>query len=330
LDVLSELLKSVTLQGAVFYNAEFSAPWGFRSPASQTIAPYVASNPAHAIIYHLVAEGAAWAQLEQGSRVELAAGDIVVFPGGDPHLMGNGSGVQPVDNSKEIERILGQGLGVVRIGGGGEVTKLVCGYMACDAQLSRFLLAGLPPLFKVNIRSDPAGIWLENSIRFSVAHAGSEVAGAEAVLSKLSEALFIETLRRYITALPPAETGWLAGARDTEVGKALGLLHRYPARAWTIASLAAEVGLSRAVLAERFRHYLGEAPMTYLTRWRLQQGARLLTATNHSVAEIAAQVGYDSLAAFNRAFKRQFGEPPARFRKSCRSGSGQARGTAAH
>lgn len=317
MDVLSEVLRAFALKGAVFYNAEFSAPWCFRSPRSQAVAPHLGQEAAHVIIYHLVVAGAAWARLEDGQRTELAPGDIVIFPHGDPHLMGNGRPASdPVDNGRELERILTHGLGLARMGGGGDVTKFVCGYMVCDPQVGRLVLAGLPPLLKLNIRHDPAGVWLENSIRFSVESAGSLEAGAEAVLAKLSEALFAETLRRYINQLPPAQTGWLAGVRDPEVGKAIGLLHREPARKWTIEELAAEVGVSRTVLAERFRQYLGEPPIGYLTRWRLQLGARALASSNKSVAEVAAQVGYDSEAAFNRAFKREFGSPPARFRRA--------------
>lgn len=302
----------------MFYNAEFSSPWSFRSPPSQAIAARLGPEARHVIVYHLVAEGAAWARVEGGKRVDLGPGDVVVFPHGDPHLLGNGGPSDPVDNGKELERILSQGLEVVRMGGGGEITKFVCGYLACEPQLSRLLLAGLPPILVVNIRQDSSGAWLENSIRFSVAHAGSPAAGAEAVLGKLSEALFAETLRRYIAAAPPGQTGWLAGARDPEVGRALALLHREPARSWTIADLAAAVGVSRTVFAGRFRHFLGEPPIAYLTKWRLQLGARMLAASNAGVAQIAAQVGYDSEAAFNRAFKRHFGAPPARFRRESR------------
>jgi transcriptional regulator GlxA family with amidase domain len=193
--------------------------------------------------------------------------------------------------------------------------------MSCDPQLSRVFLSGLPPIFKVNVRDGAAGQWLENSIRFSVRETDASRAGAEAVMTKLSEVLFVETLRRYIAELPPVQTGWLAGARDAEVGKALALLHRHPAQPWTIADLAREVGLSRSVLAERFRHYLSEPPMSYLTHWRLQLGAQMLKSSNRSVAEIAADVGYESEAAFNRAFKREYRVPPARFRSESRAGS---------
>jgi len=216
------------------------------------------------------------------------------------------------------------GLKLARFGGGGEVTKLTCGFMACDPQLSQVFLSGLPPIFKVSIRNDASGRWLENSIRFSANDADASRAGGEAVLAKLAEVLFVETLRAYITQLPADQTGWLAGARDPEVGKTLALMHRNPAHPWTIASLAKEAGVSRSVLAERFRHYLKESPMAYLTRWRLQLGAQMLASTSHSVAQIAPEVGYESEAAFNRAFKREFTVPPARFRSQARSVHGSS------
>ncbi len=258
--------------------------------------------------------------MEDGERLALNAGDVVIFPHGDPHIIENGRAITPVDMSHELAQIFSQGLRLARSGGGGDVTKFVCGYMACEPSLSQVFLSGLPPVFKVSIRNDASGRWLENSIRFSVDQADASRAGGEAVLAKLSEVLFVETLRVYIAHLPPEQIGWLAGSRDPEVGKTLALMHRNPAHPWTIASLAQEAGVSRSVLAERFRHYLNEPPMTYLTRWRLQLGAQMLASTNYSVAQIAAEVGYESEAAFNRAFKREFTVPPARFRSQSRSG----------
>jgi AraC-like DNA-binding protein len=324
MDVLSEVLRVVKLDGAVFFLGEFSSPWSFRTPPSSTVAPYLSSAAGHVIIYHLVTEGRGFAQLEDGERVPLEAGDIVIFPHGDAHILENGPRIKTVDNSKELVRILSQSLKLSRLGGGGEITKFVCGYMTCEPRLAQIFLGGLPPLFKVNIRNDAAGRWLENSIRFSVSEADASRAGSEAVLAKLSEALFVETLRRYIALLPEQQTGWLAGARDLEVGKALAMMHRHPARPWTIAALAKEAGISRSVLAERFRHYLGEPPMSYLTHWRLQLGAQMLTSTSYSVAQIAPEVGYESEPAFNRAFKREFGLPPARFRSQSKSARGRA------
>ncbi len=191
--------------------------------------------------------------------------------------------------------------------------------MTCEPYLSRPILSGLPPVFKVNIRTDRSGQWLENSILQLVEEAASGRVGSEAMLAKLSEALFVDTLRRYVADLPDQKVGWLAGARDPIVGKSLGLLHGRVGHPWTIADLANEVGISRSALVERFTRYLSEPPMTYLTRWRLQLAARSLEKTSRGVAEIAADVGYESEAAFNRAFKREFGLPPGRYRSNRRN-----------
>src|SRR5262250_1806564 len=186
--------------------------------------------------------------------------------------------------------------------------------MTCDPHLCRPILSGLPSVFKVNIRTDRAGHWLETSILHLVEESVSGRIGSDAMLAKLSEALFVDTLRRYVAGLPEQQRGWLAGMRDPIVGKSLGLLHSRIAHPWTIADLADEVGISRSALVERFTRYLSEPPMTYLTRWRLQLAARSLERTSRGVAEIAADVGYESEAAFNRAFKREFGLPPGRYR----------------
>ena len=212
MDVLSEVLKVVKLEGAIYYNAEFTAPWCFHAPPSRVLAPHFRSGGGHVIIYHLLTEGQGFAGLEHGKPVPLTAGDMVIFPHGDSHVIGNGAHVEPVDQERELHRIFAQGLKLARAGGGGEVTKLVCGYMSCDPELSRVFLAGLPAILKVNVRDGAAAQWLESSIGFSVRAAGASHAGGEAVLAKLSEVLFVETLRRYISELPPEQTGWLAGA----------------------------------------------------------------------------------------------------------------------
>lgn len=320
MDVLSEVLKAVKLDGALFYNGEFSAPWCAHEPDSRTMASYLSTTSKHVIIFHLLTEGRGYARVTGDNRlVPLTAGDIVVFPHGDAHIMGNGSPVAPMDNAGELKRVLSERLTVSRGGGGGALTKIICGYMTCEPQLSRIFLGGLPPILKVNIRTDTSSQWLEQSIRYSVDNADASKPGGEAVLAKLAEVLFIETLRRYMALLPPEHNGWLAGVRDPGVGKVLALLHHKPAHPWTIAALANEVGISRSVLAERFRRYLSETPIAYLTRWRLQLGAQLLTSTSNGVAQVAAEVGYESEPSFNRAFKREFGLPPARFRSQSKS-----------
>lgn len=318
MDVLSEVLKGVKLRGALFYHGEFSYPWCVNASSARALARQFAPGAEHVIMFHFLTEGRAFVQLEGGERETLDAGDLVMIPHGDRHVMGNGPSVKAVNDSEQLAGVIAQGLKPWRMGGGGELTKFVCGYMACDPQLSKVFLGGLPTVFKVSIRNDASGGWLENSIRFSVEQADSARAGGEAVLAKLSELVFIEALRMYIAQLPAEQTGWLAGARDSEVGKTLALMHREPGRPWTLAELAKEVGISRSVLAERFRHYLSESPIAYLTRWRLQLGAEMLGSTNRSVAQVASEVGYESEAAFNRAFKREFATPPARFRTKSR------------
>jgi AraC-like DNA-binding protein len=221
-----------------------------------------------------------------------------------------------VDSFKTFGPNLTAGLKVARYGGGGELTRFVCGFLACEPRLSQVFLAGLPPILKVHVVNEPSGQWLENSIRYSVAQMSGSNDGTRVVLAKLSEVLFMETLRRYINALPPGQTGWLAGARDPFIGQALALLHKEPAHPWTVEDLARRVGLSRTRFADRFRHFLGEPPMAYLARWRVKLGAELLQSTEDSVAEVAATVGYGSEAAFNRAFKRELDSPPAQWRRN--------------
>ncbi len=321
MDALSEVLKIVKLSGALFFNAEFSAPWCVASSQSSQVAPLLCPGADHVIIYHYLTDGRAYAQLPGGDRRDLGPGDVVIFPHGNAHILGGGpskgSGPsKPVDSLKIFAKSLSNGLKVARYGGGGELTKFVCGFMACDPSLSEVVLAGLPSMFVVNIANDSAGQWLANSIQFSVREAGGPGTGSEVVLAKLSEVLFVETLRRFIQELPDRQKGWLAGARDPVIGEALALMHKDPAHAWTIANLAHRVGVSRTRFAERFRHFLCEPPMAYLARWRLKLAAEKLVSSDANVGEIAAEVGYASEAAFNRVFKREFGCPPAQFRRS--------------
>jgi AraC-like DNA-binding protein len=320
MDVLSEVLRAVRLEGALFFNGEFSAPWCL-STQPKSIAPYLSPQNGQLIIYHFVTGGRAYARLHDGRREELSAGDVVVFPHGDQHFLGNGV-AEPVDSMKTFGRNLSEGLKLARFGGGGEVTRFVCGFMVCEPRLGQVFLSGLPRMFKVRVVADATDEWLEHSIRFSVGDLTKSSAGSELVRAKLAELLFVETLRRFINALPADATGWLAGARDSVIGHALALLHNDPSHPWTIAELARQVGLSRSRLAERFRHFLGESPMAYLAAWRLRLGAEILQTTDDSVAQVAAAVGYGSEASFNRAFKREFASPPATFRQRGRDSVG--------
>ena len=316
MDAFSEILSGLKLNGALYFSAEFSAPWCFSSPPSNALAGLLALGTPHLVIYHFLIEGEATVKLADGQSIELQPGDVVILPKGDPHQMTSGKcATATLQTSAILSKIKSRDLSPLQAGGGGDTARFACGYMACDPDISRPILSGLPPIFKVNIRTDRSGHWLENSILHLVDEAASGRVGSAAMLAKLSEALFVDTLRRFVTSLPEQQVGWLAGARDPIVGKSLGLLHSRVAHPWTIADLADKVGISRSGLVERFTRYLSEPPMTYLTRWRLQLAARLLERTPRGVAEIAGEVGYESEAAFNRAFKREFRQPPGKYRR---------------
>jgi len=326
MDAFSEILSGVKLNGAVFFTAEFSAPWGFTTPASKVMTEKVAPGAAHLVLYHLLIDGGGYVEMEDGQSVALSPGDVVIFPHGDPHHMSSGRSVKPpFPNYGITPKIKARDLSPLCAGGGGAVSKFVCGYMTCDPHLSRPILNGLPPVFKVNVRTDSSGHWLETSILHLVEEAPSGRMGSEAMLAKLSEALFVDTLRRYVDGMPEQQSGWLAGARDPVVGRSLALLHGRVAHPWTIAELSEAVGISRSALVERFSRYLGEPPMTYLTRWRLQLAAESLKQTSRGVADIAADIGYESEAAFSRAFKREFGQPPGQYRNDHKGSRQQTR-----
>jgi AraC-like DNA-binding protein len=319
MDVVSEILRGVVLKGALYFNAEFSAPWGFNTPPAAELAQLLAQDTPHLVIYHFVVEGSGFVRLDGNTQIALNAGDVVVVTNGDPHEMCSADGVGHRLTDAMKAKLQTHDLTAMHAGGGGDVARFVCGFMVCDPLLCGPILRSLPPAFKVHLRSDPAGHWLENLLLHLVEEATSGRAGSEAVLAKMSEALFVDTLRRYLADLPPKDVGWLAAARDPIIGKSLVLLHSRTAHPWTIAELAKQVGVSRSALVERFTRYLAEPPMAYLMRCRLQLAARALGSTSRGVADIAEEVGYESEAAFNRAFKREFGTPPARYRREQRA-----------
>jgi AraC-like DNA-binding protein len=315
MQALSEVLREVKLNGAAFLDAEFREPWCV--VARGRVCRMLMPAAGHFIHYHYVAEGSCRIRTEDGrAEAALTAGDVVVFPHGDDHIVGSDLRLAPISVA-DIIRPPGRGeVARVQYGGDGAKTRIVCGFLACDPQLCSPILSALPPVFKVNMRSSPSGDWLERSVRHSVAEVASPRAGADVILARLSEVLFVEALRCYVESLPPEQRGWLAGLRDPYVGKGLKLLHGDPARAWTVDELAHEVGCSRSILAERFTHYVGQPPIQYLTKWRLAMAASQLRTNGARLARIAERFGYDSEAAFNRAFKREFGMPPAQWRRA--------------
>ena len=307
------------MKGALYFNAEFSAPWGFRTPATEKLTQLLTPGAPHLMIYHFLIEGSGVIRLAGDLEIALAAGDVIVVTHGDSHEMCSAVDVAPKLSGEMEAKLRRHDFTPMLAGGGGDVARFVCGFMVCDPLLCSPILRSLPAAFKVNLRTDPAGHWLESALLHLVEEAGSGRAGSEAVLAKMSEALFVDTLRRYFAGLPEAAVGWLAAARDPVIGKSLMLLHSRTAHHWTIAELATEVGSSRSTFVERFTRYLAEPPMAYLMRWRLQLAARALGSTSRGIADIAEEVGYESEAAFNRAFKREFGSPPARYRRDQRA-----------
>ncbi|SEA44028.1 AraC family transcriptional regulator [Variovorax sp. YR216] len=315
MDALSETLRVVRLVGAIFINARFTAPWCYQSPRADTVAPLLEPGAERLVIFHLITEGECYVEMGGDEPVRLIAGDAVIFPQGHAHRMTSEPGLVPAVG-EQLDRVLARRPRQLAYGGGGPTTRLVCGYLACDARLAGMLLAGLPPLVRVNVRGSNAGAWLEASVRYALGEARSPRPGGAGVLAKLAEVLFIEVLRLYMNEQSEGRTGWLAGVGDRIVGAALHSMHKQPAHAWTLDELAREAGSSRSVLAERFQHLVGSSPMQYLTQWRMLLAANLLTRSNAPLASIAGDVGYQTDTAFSRAFRREFGAPPAAWRRT--------------
>ena len=316
MDALSEILRVVHLVGAIFIQARFTAPWCYQSPSADSAAPVLEPGAERVVIFHLITEGECFVELDGQPPMRLSAGDAIIFPQGDAHRMSSEPGLPPATPARRLDDVLKRRPRQLAYGGGGATTRLVCGYLACDKRLAGMLLAGLPPVVRVNVRGSNAGIWLEASVRYALAEARSPRPGGAGVLAKLSEVLFIEVLRLYMNEQSAGRTGWLAGMGDRIVGSALNALHKEPAQAWTLEELARSAGTSRSVLAERFQQLVGSSPMQYLTQWRMLLAANLLCRSNAPLARIAEDVGYQTDTAFSRAFRREFGTPPAAWRRS--------------
>jgi AraC-like DNA-binding protein len=318
MDALSELLRAVKLSGALFYNSSCSAPWCLQAPPSATFLPYIQVRATRVIEFHHITSGTAYVRVGN-ETTPLTAGDIVMIPHGDAHEMGAGVGGKPICGEDALPALWTGKIKLANFGGGGEQTGLVCGFLACDGELLKPVIAGLPRVVRVNIRVDPSGEWLDNMLRHAVSQAAASTPGSDVILAHLAEVLFTEVLRRYLLSLPDGRTGWLAAAGDPAVGRALAALHKAPAFDWTLDLLAQEASVSRSALTEKFTRFIGQAPMAYLTDWRLELGAEALRSTNRSVQRVALDSGYESEAAFNRAFKRRFSLPPARYRKEAKA-----------
>ena len=314
MDALSDVLHVLRLSGAVFLAAEFTEPWCISTSSGRNV--LAGGESEHTVFFHWLISGRCKARLvEGGETLDIGPGDLLMMPNDESHMMGSDLDITPVVADTLVIPEPEGGMLRINSGGGGEKTHFVCGFLACDRRLSRPVLEGLPNIMRVPFGADPASTWLKSLLDLGKQETLSRRPGSDTVLAKLSELLFVEAVRRYSEGMPTEQKGWLAGLRDRFVGKALALLHEQPARDWTIDELGHRVGLSRSALHERFVQLLGVAPMQYLAQWRMQTAARLLLETRSTVAAIALDVGYDSEAAFARAFKRVVGKPPASWRR---------------
>jgi AraC-like DNA-binding protein len=312
-DALTEVLRSVRLRGGVFLDARFTAPWCVAARISAEDCRPLLAAPAQIVAYHYVIEGRLLLAMEGATPLEVEAGEIVLLPRNDGHTLASAPGLPAVDADALIEPAAEGGLARIVHGGGGAPTHIVCGFLAGEAAHDP-LMAALPRLLKIGIEQGTSRDWVEASVKFAARELSQGRFGSSSVMCRLAELLLAEALRSYAATLREDETGWLKGSRDPYVGRALGLLHGRIDAPWTAARLAAEVALSRSAFNERFAALVGMPPMRYLTFWRLRMAQEKLREGRGTVAQIAHSVGYESEVAFNRAFKREFGHPPARWR----------------
>jgi AraC-like DNA-binding protein len=320
-DTLSDVLRAVRLTGAVFIDVDVTGPWVTFAPRSRHLIPLIMPDAQHLISYHLVTEGECYAVQKDQDPVKLQAGDLIVFPHGDHHTLATEPSMRaPASFDVSQLDLTAQRPWKLVESGGGERLKLVCGFLGCDVRPFNPLLAALPARIHCSGKNPECNARLGHFYQMAVMESHGQRIGGESILAKLSELLFIELVRMHLESLPHEQTGWLAGLRDRHVGQALSLMHASPAKDWTLEMLSGEVGLSRSALADRFTAFVGLPPMQYLAKWRMQIAAGLLTAGQANIAKIAVDVGYESEAAFSRAFKKVVGMPPAAWRKSRRNG----------
>ena len=318
-DTLSDVLRAVRLKGAVFFDVDTTVPWVAEAPPAKTIASAVMPESEHVIEYHVITSGCCYATLigRDVDPVCLNAGDVVAFPQGDAHVLSSAPGMRGDINLelyKRPESSIQLPLLLNLDGGGNERTHVVCGFLGCDSRPFNPLLESLPRILYVRGSIGGRSRWLDEFARFAVLEAKEKRVGGSSILSKLGELMFAEVVRSYLESLPEESTGWLVGLKDRFIGRALNVLHESPEKAWTLEQLARDVGLSRSSFADRFTTLVGIPPMQYLQKWRLQMAASKLADGASNIATIAAEIGYESEAAFSRAFKKTLGCSPTEWR----------------
>jgi AraC-like DNA-binding protein len=319
MDVLSDVLRAVRLTGAVFYDVEATAPFAAESPRTEAIAERVMAGSGQVIAFHVVTSGSCWMELIGPSEpaIELEAGEIVIFPEGDRNTVTSAPGMRgKLDESlyyRPDDRLLPFSL-KMNADTEGATCRFVCGYLGWDSRPFNPLINALPRVIRSPLSQATRG-WLTGLLDVAIRESVIRGAGSEAMLARLAELMFVEVMRSHIESLPEHARGWFAGLRDPQIGAALALIHGRPAHPWSLDVLAREVGMSRSAFAEHFNSYVGIPPMQYLARWRAQVASVLLDNRKVTIAEVAEEVGYQSEAAFNRAFKRHVGVAPGAWRR---------------
>ncbi len=308
MDALSDVLRVVSLEGGVFLEAQFAAPWAIISQVEPQDLRHGLPASAHLMAYHYIAAGAPLLQVGGAPPLALAEGEFVLLPHNQRHTLGSAPGLTGIDAGTLVAPADGSGLARIRCDGDGEITRIVCGYIGCETG-HHPLIDALPPVLRFDVRNWAAGGWVETLFRHAAAESAAARPGSESSLAKVSELLFVEAVRHHLEVGAEPHRGWLAGLADPVVGRALAVLHQEPARDWSVDELARRVHLSRSAFATRFTTLVGTAPLGYLASWRMQLARRALRGGS-SVAQAAALVGYESEAAFSRAFKRAAGIAP--------------------
>ena len=314
MDAILDMMRAMRLTGGIFLDADFTAPWCVTAKVGPEDCSPFTPEPRHIIAYHYITAGRCLLKVGNQPPVPVERGEIVVLPRNDGHVLGSALNLRPVGAEHLIQAEPDGGLAKIVYGGGGERTQILCGFLGNDLPHNAFI-AMLPSVLKLNVSDGASGGWIESSFRFAAKELAEGQAKSPPILAKLAELLFMEAVRRYFASQPPAAHAWTAGLQDPVVGRALGLLHGQISRRWTTEDLARETALSRSAFAERFTRVIGEPPMRYLARQRFEQASAQLKDSSDSVARIAFDVGYESEAAFNRAFRREYGIPPAAWRR---------------
>jgi AraC-like DNA-binding protein len=312
--VLGDALSRLRLTGAIFLRGEYTEAWGYESLPAADAAAVLAPDAAQVVLFHVVATGRCWVEVDGLERHWANAGDVVVLPYNDQHRMGGTQPAECVSVAELIDPPPWTTMPVIRHGAGGQPTTVICGYLACDDPLFDRRMRVFPPLFVVTPPPGPARDWVRSSIEYAVQQTVQDADGRFASPTSIPELLLLEVLKLHLASAPAADRGWVQAMRDPVLAPALAALHAEPDRKWTVAELAREANASTSLLDERFRDVLGLAPIRYLAGWRMHLAEDLLRSTDHSVVAVARCVGYDSEEAFSRAFKRAHGQAPSVWR----------------